>query len=180
MEKTFTTEGIVLKRRDYREHDRVFVVYTKDAGKIELVGQGTKKVVSKLNSPLEPANVVRLMVVRGRGYDKLAGSVLVSHCAHIREYDPPVGWGVVSYLLDVTDRLVRGNAPDAQGYALLRDAIDVLDGAVCDAHGAVEKECMLFIAHMYLLQLIALLGYRPEVYRCVSCHAGMCFPRMTF
>ena len=54
MSQTYTTEGIILKRKDYQENDRLFTIYSKDYGKIDLIAKGTKKISSKLNSYLEP------------------------------------------------------------------------------------------------------------------------------
>lgn len=71
---TYHTTGIILLKRDFREHDRIYTIYTTDHGKIEALGRGTRKITSKLASHLEPPSLVDLLIVRGKIFDHIAGA----------------------------------------------------------------------------------------------------------
>ena len=66
MSQTYTTTAIILKRRDYQENDRLFCLYARDYGKIDVLAKGTKKISSKLNPYLEPFYLVKVMIAKGR------------------------------------------------------------------------------------------------------------------
>lgn len=68
------TTGIVLLKCDFREHDRIYTIYTHDYGKIEALGRGTRKITSKLASHLEPPGVVDLLIIQGKVFDHIAGA----------------------------------------------------------------------------------------------------------
>ncbi len=49
----YRTQGIILKKEDRGEADRLFTIYTKDFGKLELLAKGERKIKSKLRGGLE-------------------------------------------------------------------------------------------------------------------------------
>lgn len=173
MERTYTTDAIVLRTRDVREHDKQVIVYTKRFGKLELLARGTKKITSKLNAHLEPLYTVRLMGARGKRGDKLAGSLLVRAHERLRASLP--GMAAAYYIGDMTDRLIAGSQQDEALYGLLERALGLLDG-----EQAADLDSALAIAHGYALQLLDRIGYRPEVYRCIRCYRGMLLPKNRF
>ena len=85
MAQTYTTTALVLKRRDHNEHDRLFCLYTKDYGKIDVLAKGTKKISSKLNSYLEPFYLIKVMIAKGKGFDKLANCNLIEGYQNLRQ-----------------------------------------------------------------------------------------------
>jgi len=117
--RTYNATGIVLKRGDYRENDRLFTILTREYGKIEVVAKGTKKILSKLNPHLEPGHVVRIMVAQGRGYDKLANATVVEHFPVLRDAEDILLRVQFQFMLELTDRLVLETDPDPSIYDLL-------------------------------------------------------------
>ena len=73
MSLLYQTTGIVLSRRDHKEVDRWYSVYTPDKGKVEFLARGGHKPLAKLTPHLEMAAVVDLLLVHGRAYQILAG-----------------------------------------------------------------------------------------------------------
>jgi len=49
----YRTQGFILKKADAGEADRLFTVYTKDFGKLELLARAVRKIKSKLRAGLE-------------------------------------------------------------------------------------------------------------------------------
>src|SRR3989339_15793 len=73
MEETYITKIIVLNRWIHREHDSKILAFSPELGKIDLVVRGAQKNTSKLSAHIEPMNLGKVMIVRGRNCDYLGG-----------------------------------------------------------------------------------------------------------
>ncbi len=69
MVKTYKTEGVVLKRVNFKETDRLLTVFTKHYGKLHLLAKGIRKLTSKKAASLEPFVWARFFIARGRNLD---------------------------------------------------------------------------------------------------------------
>lgn len=81
---SYHSTGIVLLKRDFREHDRIYTIYTCDYGKIEALGRGTRKITSKLASHLEPPSAVDLLIIQGKVFDHIAGAKRLEEFSTLR------------------------------------------------------------------------------------------------
>ena len=68
-ERVYRTEGIVLRRQDLGEADRLTTVYTLHHGKLRLVAKGVRRLRSRKAGHLEPFTRVALLIARGRELD---------------------------------------------------------------------------------------------------------------
>lgn len=55
--RAFKTEGIVIKRKNYGEADRILTVFTKNRGKISVMAKGVRKISSRRSSHIELLNL---------------------------------------------------------------------------------------------------------------------------
>ena len=67
----YQTQGIILKRTDFSETSQLFSIYSSGLGKIEVIGRGTKKIKSKLNSQMQFFAVIDLEIARGKNCYKM-------------------------------------------------------------------------------------------------------------
>jgi DNA repair protein RecO (recombination protein O) len=174
MANTYTTEGIILKRKDYQENDRLFTVYSKDYGKIDLLAKGTKKISSKLNSYLEPFYLVKLMIAKGKGFDKLANCNLIKPYPNL--HGDLYGFYLLSYLTEITDGLIVGQTEKQDKYNLLLEILDILEKEI----KRQKHDKLLLLLNIYNLKLLNLLGYQPEIQRCLICHKGLLLTKNIF
>jgi DNA repair protein RecO (recombination protein O) len=174
MGQTYTTTALVLKRRDYQENDRLFCLYTKDYGKIDVLAKGTKKISSKLNSYLEPFYLIKVMIAKGKGFDKLANCNLIEGYQNLRQ--DLFGFALINYLAEITDNLILGQTQSYDKFDLLLKTLDVLDQIISKK----DKKKLLLIANLYGLKLLDLLGYQPEIKRCLICHKGILLTKNIF
>ena len=177
MSKTFNTIGIVLRRYDYRENDRLFVIFTKDYGKIDVVAKGTKKILSKLNPHLEPFNEVKIMVAKGKGFDKLGNAIAVNQFSNLKTSRDVGRLASVQYMLEATEKLMQHRFPEDRIYTSLLEGLQFANDSLGE-----EKQMghAFFLANTYILKLLDQLGYRPQLTRCVECHKGVLFPEQTY
>src|SRR3990167_3422502 len=69
---TYKTQGIIIGKKDYRDTDRLFTLYTFEHGKIQAVAQGTRKIESKLAGSLELLNHCSFTFAKGKNLDRIA------------------------------------------------------------------------------------------------------------
>lgn len=55
--RSFKTEGIVIKRKNFGEADRILTVFTKNKGKISIIAKGVRKISSRRSSHIELLNL---------------------------------------------------------------------------------------------------------------------------
>lgn len=65
--RTFSAEGLVLKRINYGEADRIVTILTKEYGKIGCLAKGVRKITSTKKGALEPGDRAHLFFSKGKG-----------------------------------------------------------------------------------------------------------------
>ncbi|MBI2327233.1 DNA repair protein RecO [Candidatus Curtissbacteria bacterium] len=65
----FATEGVILKKRNFGEADRLLTIFTRDHGKITAIAKGARRPRSKKAGHIELGNWCKLFVARGKNID---------------------------------------------------------------------------------------------------------------
>ncbi|MFZ5366456.1 MAG: DNA repair protein RecO [Patescibacteria group bacterium] len=124
---TYKTEGIILKRRNFGEADRILTIYTKHFGKISVLAKGIRKPTSKKSPSLELFNWVKILVSQGKNLD------IVSECQTVRAFR---SWrkdlkkvGLAFYFCELVERLTVENVKNKQIFNLLAGSLLGLEKA---------------------------------------------------
>lgn len=123
--KQLVTSGIVLKRTEYGEADRIITLLTPDQGKLSLMARGVRKAKSKLAGGIELFSVSSLTFLRGRGdVGTLISSRLEKHYGTIIKHldRTMLGYELIKRLDRATE-----DTPEPEYFELLRDAFEALD-----------------------------------------------------
>jgi DNA repair protein RecO (recombination protein O) len=152
----YKVEGIVVRRRNLGEADRLVTILTRDRGKVTVVAKGARRPKSRLGGRLEPPTRFRALVAEGRSLDVISQVEVLDAHAPLRSDLERMG--DVSVVLELADRgLAERNAhPDV--FRLLGETLNLMRG---DMH---EVAGLWFTA-----RLLVLTGHRPAVGRCASC-----------
>lgn len=67
----FRTEGVVLKKRNFGEADRILTIYTRDHGKLSCIAKGVRRPRSRKAGHLELGNWCKVFIARGKNIDLL-------------------------------------------------------------------------------------------------------------
>lgn len=161
MAATFRTESIVLKKEPWREYDRLYTLYTREAGKLQAIAKGSRRSLSRMASHLEPFLVTDVMIARGRQIDKLAGSEQVKNYKNLDQSIEKVA--LLSYCFELLDELTSYAQPDRRVYELARELLEISEAN----HLTGERSFLL--ARVFSLKLLSLLGYDPELRVCLEC-----------
>ena len=83
--KVYSSEGIVLAKRDYGEADRILVLFTKHFGKVSALAKGVKKLKSKKRGHLEIFSLIRFQAAKGKGLDIVTEAETIDNFGVIRK-----------------------------------------------------------------------------------------------
>lgn len=101
--RTYKTEGIVLKRTNYGEADRILTIYTKNYGKIKAMAKGIRKITSRKAGSLEPFTHTVLFLAKGKNLDIITETQSVNAFKSWRSDLNRVG--VAYYFCELVDKL---------------------------------------------------------------------------
>lgn len=82
--RSTNTQGIVLKRSNVGETDRVVTLLTPDFGRVVTVAKGVRKISSSKRAFLEPGNYVKVQLIHTKSMPLLIQATLLKDCALIR------------------------------------------------------------------------------------------------
>jgi DNA repair protein RecO (recombination protein O) len=160
-ERVYRTEAIVLRHSDFGEADRLLTVMTPYLGKLRLLAKGVRRPRSRKAGHLETFTRTQLLVARGRNLDIITqAQTLEPYLALRRDL-----WRTshAYYAGELIDRFSEEDAENEPVYRLFSDAL----GWIC-------KSPNLPLTLRYLeLQVLNLVGYRPQLFNCLHCNAPL-------
>ncbi|MBI4067496.1 DNA repair protein RecO [Candidatus Gottesmanbacteria bacterium] len=71
MLSSYKTEGIVIKRSNFSEVDKIITIFTRNHGKLKILAKGVRKIKSRRAPHIELFNYVRVFLHHGRNFDIL-------------------------------------------------------------------------------------------------------------
>lgn len=83
--RSFKTEGVVLKRRDFGEADRILTVFTLQKGKISVVAKGVRRITSRRAGNVELLNRVSMYLYQGKGMPILTEAEGIENFSSLKE-----------------------------------------------------------------------------------------------
>ncbi len=153
MEHHYT--AITLGKRDIGETDRLYTLYTREAGKIKAYARGVRKSGARLVASLEDLSLLSTIVMRSRGTGNIKSAIVE------RSYIMPIkdDLGVLQRAVEgarVFDRLVGMEEPDPIMFDLFVSYLERLSGS--------EHVCVGF-----WIQVLSHLGHTLQVRNCILC-----------
>jgi len=156
-ERLYRTEAIVLRRSEVGEADYILTVFTPHLGKIRVVARGVRKPTSHMGGHVELFSRSKMMVATARNLDIVTQCETLDGHRALGENLERIAHAF--YIVELADRLTPEHLENYAVYQLLAATLHTLDAvAVPD-----------LLQHWYEVQLLGLLGYRPELVQCVVC-----------
>lgn len=126
MIRSYKTEAIIVKRRNFGEADRILTVLTKNYGKIQVRAPGVRRIVSRRSSHIELLNLSVLTLYKG-----FRGSMPIVTEAQAQEEFLPIKntlkkIGFAYYICELIDRLCAENQENMRIFFLLKDTLFAL------------------------------------------------------
>lgn len=152
----YRIEGIVLRRRNLGEADRLVTVLSRDRGKMGVAARGARRPRSRLGGRLEPPTRFRALVAEGRTLDVISQVEVLEAYTALRTDLEKVA--AVAVMLELTDRALADRQPHSDVYRLLASALEFAQRGRPD-----------LVQTWFAARLLALTGHRPAVTRCAAC-----------
>lgn len=157
-ERLYRTEGIVIRRRDQGEADRVLTLCT-PVGKLDVLAKGVRKVCSRKAGHVELFTHAQFVIARvPNSWDIVTQAEMIEPHATLRS--DLIRGTYARYAAELLDRFF---AQDEGGPALF----DLFGHTLTWLSESVDLD---LVSRFYEQQLLALAGFRPELTRCVGEH----------
>jgi len=157
----YRTLGLILVKRDWGEADQLFTVYTKDFGKLEILGKAIRKISSKLRSGIEIFYLSEIEFIQGKAYKTLTDAILINNFKNLRKNLERLD--VAKKIADDLDNFVRGEEPDEKIWQLILETFEKLNNLQLTTYNSQ------LIYYYFFWNFISILGYKPELYFCTVC-----------
>lgn len=122
-----TVEGIILKRENIGEADKIITVYTKTLGKIRVKAKGVRKITSKRSSHVELLNFAKLGIYRHAGMPVLTEIETQESFSKVKESLTAIGFAY--HVCELIDKLCPEGECQEEIFTLLYQTLGRLDSA---------------------------------------------------
>lgn len=153
---TYKTSGIIIKRTNLREADRILTIYTQEHGKIRAVAKGVRKTLSKLAGNLELFCLDKLLIAEGRNLDIIAEVENIKCYFSLRSNLRATH--MAYYLAEIVDQMTLENQSHPSIFDLLEQ---VLEG--------LSSQANRLLIPFFEINFLSESGFKPELYQCLNC-----------
>ncbi len=150
--KVSTSFGVVLRRDNFGEADKLITLFTRDQGKIKVLAKGIRRIKSRRASHLELFNSVTVTLYQGIKWPIVSGAKEKKLLSTAKTDLKKAAY--LFYIAEVVERLLPENQSHPDVYALLTSAL--LDLETCSNEEVREK------VKEFVIALLWLLGYLPR------------------
>jgi DNA repair protein RecO (recombination protein O) len=153
------TEGIFLKYHELNWADKIFIVLTKDFGKIEILAKGIRKISSKLRYSVDLFFLSEIEFIQGKNYKTLTDSFPIEKFEKIREED--CRYKIALMAAEIIDYFLPLEEEDLKIWNFLKSFFEKLN--------SVEIAFLPILYYHFLWRFLAILGYKPGIKKCLIC-----------
>lgn len=153
MSRSYRVEGIVLKRINLGEADRLITVFTREQGKIRAIAKGIRRIPSRRAGHLEVFNRAVLFLHKGKQLDVI--TEVRSSATHVSPDKDVRQVSYCYYLCELVDQLL----PERQEH---QEVFTLLDEALAGVNASAEAGEWDSIITGFALELLWALGFLPR------------------
>ena len=146
----YSSEGIVLSRRNYGEADRILSIYSKAHGRISLMAKGVRRPSSRKRGHIEVFNLVKFQAISGHGIDLMTEAEVVDNFKEIRLTLKKIS--LAYYFAEVVGRITHEGESSYEIYNLILETLEKLKSTK-----GLKKLRLDFVS-----KLLVTMGYWPE------------------
>ncbi len=160
----YRAKGIIIKKMDYAEADRILTIFTANMGKIRAIAKGVRRTSSKMGGHLEIFNVVDLMLAEGKNLATVTSVKTLNNFTNICGSLSKTCKGY--YLIEILDKLTPDEYKDTRVFDLCVQTFQLLNKPSSEND---LSENLLIQASKF--KLLKLLGFAPRLDRCLNCNS---------
>ena len=154
----YRSPGFVIAKNDLREADQLFSFFSRDFGKVEILGRAIRKIKSKLRAGVDLIYFSELEFIQGKAYKTLTDSSAIEKFKNIRSDLNKLE--IAHRICETANILIRGQEKDDGIYNLLDETFNRLNDEV------INQE---LIYYHFFWNFVSILGYQMDLYDCPLC-----------
>lgn len=160
------TQGIIIKRMNYGEADRILTILTEKQGKIKAMARGSRKILSKLGGSLEPFCLTDFIFHEGRNFYIITSAVVIKHFEKIHcDIDKTAK---AFYIGELLDKFLEEKQNHPEVHELFVKYLESL-----------ERADDPILIPVFSAKILENLGFKPEVSECLHCRNKL-IPKQNF
>lgn len=148
------TKGFVFKKTERFDSDKVFSIFTKEYGRVEVTARAVRKISSKLRSGIDIFCFSEIEFVQGKKNKTLTDAIIVD-----RNKKSLVDFEIAGKISNVLDRFLKGQEPDLKLFNLLEEIFYKL--------GNFKNKELLY--YYFIWSFLSAQGYEVQAQNCGSC-----------
>lgn len=148
--RSFKAEGIVIKRSNYSEADRIVTIFTKQNGKIKVKATGVRKIASRRSPHIEPLNYCIFGLYQGKGMPVLTEVESKESFPLLKKDLHRIGFAY--HVCELIDGLCAENQENPEVFMLLGRTLRKLS----------KEENLQEVIYQFELELLRLLGFHTQ------------------
>jgi len=152
----YKTSGIVIKRMNFGEADRILTVLTERFGKVKAIAKGVRKTKSRLAGSLEPYMLLDLQLHEGKTFYIVTGAIIVKEFSDLHLNLQKMSQAF--YIGEISDKILQENQKINLVFEIFKDGL--LE---------IEQSGSNFLLRIFELRMIEAAGFKPELYQCIHC-----------
>ena len=123
MLRSFKLEGIILKRRNFGEADRILTIFTQNLGKIKVKAPGVRRILSRRSPHIEPLNLSMLTLYKSSSasFPILTEAAPLERFSFIKKDLKLIGFAY--YLCELVSSLCPQNQENRDVFFLLKNTL---------------------------------------------------------
>lgn len=122
---SYKTSGIIIKKLNFGEADRILTIYTQRHGKIKAIAKGVRRSLSRKGGNLNLFNLVSLFLAEGKNLDIITEVELINSFERLRNDLKHLSSAF--YLCELIEEFTRENQASAGIYSLLKEGLEFLN-----------------------------------------------------
>lgn len=158
--------GIILSKRDLAEMDRVYTIYTREKGKIRIIGKGVRKSNAKLAGSLEPVTYAEIFAARGQGIGKITGAIPVENFSVIKSDFELLER--VFRTFRILQKIISEEEKDEDFFRLFLEYLQTMENLGGNSEDKKLQRAEILTLG-FLIKFLDQMGYRVEVRQCMEC-----------
>jgi DNA repair protein RecO (recombination protein O) len=153
---TYKLNGIILKRTNLGEADRIITAFSDTGGKIKFVAKGARRTKSKLAGSIEPYCLTEMLLSSGKSLDILTSAQVKNNYLGL---DPSLEQvKTAGVFAEIIDKIIPEEIPSQTIFQLL---IDVLS--------QIKTADLNLLKAYFEAKFLNLSGLMPETFNCIKC-----------
>lgn len=157
----YKTQAFVLREIERGESDKVFTVFTRNFGRLEILGKAIRKIKSKLRAGVPLFSKTEIEFIQGSNFKILTDASIIEDFENIKKHTGNLRTALK--ITEILNELIRGQERDEKIWQLFSQVLQVLNNGKLTSYG---RELLYYY---FVLRLLRVLGYSPHFAGCAIC-----------